>query len=685
MNVSKALVVDDSKVVRVMFKRMLEARGLGVDTAASGQEALDYLKGNVPDLVFMDYMMTGADGYEVTAMIAADPKTSSIPVIMCTANDTVKDRERADGCGAIGFLTKPIGDGALDSLLKELRDGVAAPRALAGTPAAAVATAVPTEDILRAAERAAQEAAEKYVREAMGALSASSDQASRSIARDVAAHAAQEALASWRMEAAKINEQAETAAMAAAERVAQTILQQAADDVESSRRSAETVVDAKLKEALASAASTAERVARQTLDAAKSEIEDATRKVLDSARAELHEGARQAAEAAARPAAETAMRAMADEGSRHTLAATGESEAALHSQWEQRAEQASEYMAQALTRHSSEAAASLEATKTEVDAKLREALAAVSTTAERVARETVDAARATLKDESREDVAARPDFDESVRAAAEVAAKPVAEAAAKAVAEAAAKSVAESTARAVAQEMASASLVAASENEAALRNRLEQGAIASAVDAARSFVEQADVEADAARASAEQRVDEKLRLALAAVESTASATMLKILESARADIGDASRQVLDSARAELLENVRVAAEAAAKPIAEAAAREVIEQVARETLAAAMQEEAAARTRVEQSAIAVAERVGRELVQLAFSATAKHATAPAANDGSPEAGAEARTDAPAPQPAVFLASAAGSKARSAVVPWLAALTLAVVYLLFRTFG
>ncbi|MEO8302554.1 MAG: response regulator [Betaproteobacteria bacterium] len=687
MNVSKALVVDDSKVVRVMFKRMLEARGLGVDTAASGQEALDYLKTSVPDLVFMDYMMTGADGYEVTAMIAGDPTTSSIPVIMCTANDTPKDRARADACGAIGFLTKPIGDGALDALLKELRDGVAAPRPLAGSvpaPAAAVAPAVPTEEIFRAAERVAHEAAEKYLREAIGTLSATSEQASRSIARDVAAHAAQEALASWRMEAAKVNEQAETAAMAAAERVAQTLLQQAVEDVESSRRSTETIVADKLKEALATVSSTAERVARATLDSAKSEIEDASRKVLDSARADLHENVRMAAEAAVKPAAETTLRAMADDAARHSLAATGESDAALRNQWEQHSTQASAQMAQALAQHAADTAAARLAAETAIDEKVRRALADVSATAERVAREAFGAARASIKDEAREDVATgRPDFEESVRAAAEAAAKPVAEAAATSVAESAARSVAESTARAVAEQMANASLAAASENEAALRSRLEQGAIAAAEQAARSFVQRAGVEADAARVSAAQSADEKLRQALATVESTAATTMLKTLESAKAEIGEASRQVLDSARAELVESVRVAAESAAKPVAEAAAREVIEQVARETLAAAMQEEVAARMRVEQSAIAVVERVGRELVQLAFSAAAKQAATAAAQDGSPAATTEARTDAIAPHPALA-SPRAEPKARLAVVPWLAALTLAVLYLLVRTF-
>ncbi len=286
MNLSKALVVDDSKVVRVMFKRMLEARGLGVETAASGQEALEYLTAHAPDVIFMDYMMTGADGYEVTAMIVADPRTSTIPVIMCTANDTPKDRARADGCGAIGFLTKPIGEAALDALLLELREGFA-PRAAAGAapiPAAAVAAvaapvAAPAEDTVRVAERIAREVTERLLGEAIAVLSATSEQATRDVAQAVGAAAAREVLATWRAEAANTSEHAENAAMGAAERVARTLVLQAAEEAEAARKSTETAIDERLREALAAVSATAERIARETLESARAELDGASRQV----------------------------------------------------------------------------------------------------------------------------------------------------------------------------------------------------------------------------------------------------------------------------------------------------------------------------------------------------------------------------------------------------------------------
>jgi CheY-like chemotaxis protein len=337
VTVNKALVVDDSNVVRVILKRMLEARGLGVDTVASGQEALDYLKGQAPDVIFMDYMMAGLDGYEVTAMIRSNPRTSTIPVFMCTGDDTPQEQSRAHECGANGFVAKPVRDAALDALLAELRAYVAAPLPFAAPtsiPAAEIALAAPAEDTVRVAERIAHEVAERLVHEAIAALSATSEQTVRSVAQTVAARATQDALASWRVEVAKTNERAEHVAVAAAEQAAQAIMQRTAAEAEAARQLAEKAADEKLREALLTVQSTAERVARETLDSAKAAIEDASRQILDSARADLQESSRIAAEDAAR-VAETAARAVIEQVVRETLTAAREEEAASRSRVEQ--------------------------------------------------------------------------------------------------------------------------------------------------------------------------------------------------------------------------------------------------------------------------------------------------------------------------------------------------------------
>jgi CheY-like chemotaxis protein len=125
---------------------MLEARGLDVDVVGSGRESLDYLKINLPDVIFMDFMMADMDGYEVTGMITANPETSSIPVIICTGHDTPQDRERARNSRARGFVTKPVDDATLDALLVQLRQGVATIAPVAPPPGAVptpVATPTP--------------------------------------------------------------------------------------------------------------------------------------------------------------------------------------------------------------------------------------------------------------------------------------------------------------------------------------------------------------------------------------------------------------------------------------------------------------------------------------------------------------------------------------------------------------
>jgi CheY-like chemotaxis protein len=316
---------------------MLEARGLGVDTVASGREALDYLTGQAPDVIFMDYMMADLDGYEVTAMIRRNPRTSTIPVFMCTANDTPQEQLRAHECGANGFVRKPFADAALDALLTELRASAAAVPSAARTsiPVAEIAAPAAAEDTARVAERVAHDVAERLVHEAIAALSATSEQTVRSMAQTVAASATEDALASWRLELAKTNERAEHVAVPAAEQAAQAIVHRAAAGAEAARQVAEKAADEKLREALVSVQSTAERVARETIDSAKAAIEDASRQILDAARADLQESARIAAEAAAKPVAESAARAAIEQAVRETLVAAHEEEAASRSRMEQ--------------------------------------------------------------------------------------------------------------------------------------------------------------------------------------------------------------------------------------------------------------------------------------------------------------------------------------------------------------
>ena len=75
-----ALIVDDSKSARVLLKRILETHDLDVDTAESAEDALDYLIRSRPDVIFMDHLMPGMDGFEAVSAIKKNPETATIPM-----------------------------------------------------------------------------------------------------------------------------------------------------------------------------------------------------------------------------------------------------------------------------------------------------------------------------------------------------------------------------------------------------------------------------------------------------------------------------------------------------------------------------------------------------------------------------------------------------------------------------
>jgi CheY-like chemotaxis protein len=120
MGNKRALVVDDSKVGRLTMKKKLEALGIEVDQVESGQEALDFLAGHRPDMIFMDHMMPGLDGFETTQRIKADPAVRDIPVIIISGSDDEEFVREARGAGALNAISKPPAPGVLEALLAGL-------------------------------------------------------------------------------------------------------------------------------------------------------------------------------------------------------------------------------------------------------------------------------------------------------------------------------------------------------------------------------------------------------------------------------------------------------------------------------------------------------------------------------------------------------------------------------------
>jgi CheY-like chemotaxis protein len=116
----RALVVDDSKSARLVLRRMLEKHDLAVDTVESAGQALDFLIHNRPDVIFMDHMMPGMDGFEAVKAIKNNPQTATIPVMMYTSKGGDLYLGQARALGAVGVLPKTVAPAELFESLRKI-------------------------------------------------------------------------------------------------------------------------------------------------------------------------------------------------------------------------------------------------------------------------------------------------------------------------------------------------------------------------------------------------------------------------------------------------------------------------------------------------------------------------------------------------------------------------------------
>jgi twitching motility two-component system response regulator PilH len=108
MAVQKILVVDDSPTDRQFIVETLAKRGYHVVVADSGEDAIVKAKSEKPDLILMDVVMPGINGYQATRAITRDEVTKHIPVIMCTSKNADTDKIWGMRQGALDYLVKPV-------------------------------------------------------------------------------------------------------------------------------------------------------------------------------------------------------------------------------------------------------------------------------------------------------------------------------------------------------------------------------------------------------------------------------------------------------------------------------------------------------------------------------------------------------------------------------------------------
>ena len=118
------LVIDDEAPIRLLCRVNLEAEGMAVLEAADGPSGLEKARSETPDVILLDVMMPGLDGWRVAEELLDDSRTQEIPIVFLTARAELRDRARGLDLGGLDYVTKPFNPVELATQLRRLLERV---------------------------------------------------------------------------------------------------------------------------------------------------------------------------------------------------------------------------------------------------------------------------------------------------------------------------------------------------------------------------------------------------------------------------------------------------------------------------------------------------------------------------------------------------------------------------------
>jgi two-component system, OmpR family, alkaline phosphatase synthesis response regulator PhoP len=116
--VIRVLVIDDEAPIRLLCRVNLEAEGMSVIEAGDGPGGLELARSEQPEVILLDVMMPGLDGWRVAEHLLEDPTTREIPIVFLTARADIRDRARGMDLGGLDYVTKPFNPVELASLVR---------------------------------------------------------------------------------------------------------------------------------------------------------------------------------------------------------------------------------------------------------------------------------------------------------------------------------------------------------------------------------------------------------------------------------------------------------------------------------------------------------------------------------------------------------------------------------------